>query len=362
LNPATDWACFARSDIDFTAEVEKLRVNLVTDIAPKRMYWGPYGSGKTHTLFRAMHELRNLTKVKAIHIDCPDLTRRATFFDLYRDGVIRQLGEEYILELLEGVFDHVGMGRRDVVLQKVREIVGDEELAKATARLIDPSFDKLLLWAWISGVKLGRSELNALGLTQDLTDAEPARLAQLIVLLGRLHHRLRGERLVLVLDEMERLRGLSAETIITFVTGFTRLADPNQSDVAILLGCSATLLTEFPDVFDQNGPVMSRIGNSNQTEIPSLPDPNVDQFIYGIIRYRRAVDSAEIQARMGAALKSTGETMLAESYPFTTEALEALKASLEQTVTPREITIKMSEALGRAFLSDSAAVESVHVS
>lgn len=361
LDPARDWSCFARNDIDFTAEVEKLRVNLVTNIAPKRMYWGPYGSGKTHTLYRALHELKQLTPVVSFHIDCPDLTRKATFFDLYRDGIMRQMGEDYVLLLLESVFDNIGMARRDAVLQKVKDLVGDEELAKATSRLIDPSFDKLMLWAWISGVKLSRNELSALGLTSDLTDAEPARLAQIVVLLGRLEQRLNRRRLVIVLDEMERLRDLSSETIVTFVTGFTRLADPNQSDVALLLGTSASLITEFPDVFSPNGPVMSRIGTSNQTEIPSLPDPDVDRFIKGIIEYRRVHDAATLDEKIAAAKSTSQETIKHDLYPFSEEALEALKAGLDQTITPRQITINMSEALGRAYLSNSKVVESMHV-
>jgi AcrR family transcriptional regulator len=359
LDPSRDWVCFARPDIDFNAEVEKLRVNLVTNIAPKRMYWGPYGSGKTHTLYRALHELAKLTDVRSVHIDCPDLTRKATFFDLYRDGIIRQLGETYVTDLLEAVLDQVGMARREMVLQRVTEIIGDGELAKATSRLMDPTFDKLLLWAWISGVKLGRAELGSLGLTQDLTDAEPARLAQLVVLLARLEQTLRGKRLVIVLDEMERLKDISAETIVTFVTGFTRLADPNQSDVSLLLGCSATVLTEFPDVFSPNGPVMSRIGSSNQTEIPPLPDPNVDHFIEAILAYRRVDEN--LQDRVREAQSQTSEALDASLYPFTREAIEALKAGLDQTITPRQITINMSEALGRAFLGSRKCIESTHV-
>src|SRR5205823_3442304 len=75
LDPATDSDCFARADLDVHRLVEKLQVDLVTGLVPKRMYWGPYGSGKTHTLFRTMKELANLTQINPIHVECPDMTR-----------------------------------------------------------------------------------------------------------------------------------------------------------------------------------------------------------------------------------------------------------------------------------------------
>lgn len=52
--------------------------------------------------------------------------------------------------------------------------------------------------------------------------------------------------------EMERMKAVGPDAIATFVTGFTRLMDPNQRDVAVLLGCSAALLDEMPDIFARN--------------------------------------------------------------------------------------------------------------
>ena len=106
-------------------------------------------------------------------------------------------------------------------------------------------------------------------------------------MIGRLLYEQKGERLVLILDEMERLSSIGAETITTFVSGFTRLVDPNQKDVSVLMGASAALEAEMVEVFSEGGPVVSRLGNEARIEIPALQDPDVDRFIRGIISYIR---------------------------------------------------------------------------
>ena len=126
-------------------------------------------------------------------------------------------------------------------LTRLKAKFGDEEIAKAAIRIVDPNFEELRLWRWISGVAMSRQDLDDLGQTQDLTETEAARLAEIIALFGRLLREIRQQTLVLVLDEMERLRSIGPETITTFVSGFTRLVDPNQTFVSVLIGASAAL-------------------------------------------------------------------------------------------------------------------------
>ena len=151
---------------------------------------------------------------------------------------------------------------------RLKNTFGDEEVAKAAMRIIDPSFDRLRLWRWISGVAMSRQDLDDLGQTQDLTSAEAARLAEILCMLGRLLKEIRGETLVLVLDEMERLKAIGLETIPTFVSGFTRLLDPNQATVSVLVGTSAAVESELIEVFAESGPVTSRLGSRGQDRDP----------------------------------------------------------------------------------------------
>src|SRR5260370_638029 len=176
LDPIKDTDCFARRDVDTRAIAESLDTDLVTGLAPKRLVWGPYGGGKTHTLMRTMQELKQLTEIHAVRVECPDLTKKSRFHDLYREGIMRELGQDFVLGLIEDVIKEVGFARRDELLARLNDKFHDEEFAKAAVRMMDPNFDQLRLWRWISGVSLARADLNDLGQTQDLTQREAARL------------------------------------------------------------------------------------------------------------------------------------------------------------------------------------------
>lgn len=357
LDPLKDIKCFARDDIQTRVIAESLEIDLVTGLAPKRLVWGPYGAGKTHTLMRAMQELEQLTPIEPVRIECPDLSKKSRFHDLYREGIMRGLGQDLVLGLIEDAVQSVGLARREELLDKLKLKFGDEELAKAAIRIIDPNFDELRLWRWISGVPVSRQDLDDLGQTQDLTETEAARLAELICIFGRLLRAIRKKTLVLVLDEMERLRSIGPETVTTFVSGFTRLVDPNQTSVSVLIGTSAGLESEMVDVFSQGGPVRSRVGPDAEIEIPSLNEPDVDKFIEGVIAYVRD-PAADIPKLLSNARQAVQESIVPDFFPFTEDALNGLKSRLTQIMTPREITMKMTRALGRAYRLKKLAITS----
>lgn len=360
LDPLKDIDCFARDDIDTRVIAESLDIDLVTGLAPKRLVWGPYGGGKTHTLMRTMQELEQLTPIHPVRIECPDLSKKSRFHDLYREGIMRELGQDFVIGLMEAAVQSIGLARRDELLSRYKVRFGDEEIAKATIRLIDPNFDPLRLWRWISGVAMSRQDLDDLGQTQDLTQTEAARLAEIICLFGRLLREIRNQTLVLVLDEMERLKSIGTETIPTFEIGFTRLVDPNQTSVCVLIGASAALESEMVDVFRTNGPVVSRLGTDAQIPINALDEQDVNKFIKGVIGYVRE-STMDISSLIDVASHTTNETLDTGFFPFSEEAVDVLKSHLTQMMTPREITIKMTRALGRAHRANKPVITSEYI-
>jgi Cdc6-like AAA superfamily ATPase len=346
LDPIEDYKCFARDDINTQEIAEALDIDVVTGLAPKRLVWGPYGAGKTHTLMRTMDELGELTKVHPVRIECPDLAKKSRFHDLYREGIMRSIGQDFVLGLLEGVVHSVGFKRPDALRAELKEWFNDEEMAKAVERLYDPNFERLKLWRWLSGVAMSRNDLNTLGQTQDLTETEAARLADMLVILGHILRRLHEKTLVLILDEMERLRSIGAETITTFMSGFTRLVDPNQKSVCVLIGASAASLDEMVDLFSGNSPVTSRLGQEATIQIPALQDPDVDRFVKGVIGYVRE-PSFDVAATLAKHAGTSKEKFDEGFFPFTTNAVEAIKSRTD-SLTPRAINMQMTRALGRA--------------
>jgi hypothetical protein len=179
----------------------------------------------------------------------------------------------------------------------------------------------------------------------------------MVILIGRVMKRVDRKTIVLCLDEMERMRAVGSDSIATFITGFTRLMDPNQRDVAVLLGCSAALFDEMPDIFARSGPVVSRLGSQATIEVPHIPDPDVDGFIRQVIAYVRD-KTTPIADLVSAARAKTTENLDADFFPFTTEALQAMKSRLSRDMTPREITLSMTQTAGRAHLMSRPCVTS----
>lgn len=358
VDPETEsdfWAY--RSDVNIQQEVESLQVDLITGLAPKRFVWGPFGGGKTHTLHKISRELEGIASVHPVFVDCPDLMRRATFLDLYRDGIMRGIGQEFVMQLFEATLKSVGLALRDEMLVNLAQALGDSELSNAVVRLMDPNFTSLKLWAFMSGVSLSRADLDDLGQTQDLTSAESSRLAEMLILLGKLTRRYMGKTLVIILDEMDRTEGVGPETIITFETGFRRLFDPNQNYVSILIGLSAQARADMPEVFQGRGAVMSRLLSEGIIEIRALQEQDVERFIKEIIQRFRNEES-DFALLLSNAKSATDETISEDLFPFSNEAIDAIKVRLSSAMTPREITMTMTRSLGRAFRVNKKAITS----
>ncbi len=361
LNPLSDEDAdfFAdRTGVNVSTIIEDLQIDLATGLPPKRMLWGPYGGGKTHTLQHIMRRLSLLTPVYPLYVECPDLSKRSTFLELYREGIMRSCGQDFITHLFERIREKVGYAKPDEVTRKLKEALMDEELAKAVSILTNPTDrNKLLLWTWFSGVQVPRGELTDLNQTQDLTSAEPAHLAHYVTIIGKLVQNLEQKTLILILDEMDRIGFVGPDTIVQFRTAFTRLMDPNQKYVSILLGISARNFPDLPDIFNEGGPIVSRIGRDAIKEIPMLDDMDVEPFIKKIITFLR-LPGVDLRALIDAAKDKTNEELLEEFFPFTKEAIEAIKVGVGQEMTPREITLKMTRAAGKAHNYDRQVIPS----
>ncbi|MCL0084490.1 hypothetical protein M1N82_03000 [Dehalococcoidia bacterium] len=150
---------------------------------------------------------------------------------------------------MEEFIEQIGIVKRDQLLTQLKSDLGSEELARAVASLLgaDPG-KKLSLWRFISGVDVPRQDLAGLEQTEDLTEAEPAKLAEVILVLGKVLKKVRQQTLVLILDELDHLQYVGDETGSTFQNAFRKLTDPIFSpsgiDVADLFapGCVSVLL------------------------------------------------------------------------------------------------------------------------
>jgi len=341
LDPRSDAEFYApRTGVDIPKLLEGLQVNLVTERPPKRFFWGVYGGGKSHTLF---HISLLLDKLLGIH--------PISFLHLYHDGILASMGQDLVVELFKELIANIGTVRFEELLSRLKEILADEELSRAVASLLGARAEKeLSFWRYISGVSVPQRDLAELNQTQALSDAIPSRLANIVIIIGRVIKKVRKKTLVLAIDEVDRLKSVTDEYgISTYEEAFRRLVDENQRDLAFLMGCSAANLRDLPDLIGlEAGPVLSRIGTHNLIQISEISADDVDHFIKAVLGY--IVDKQKVQQVITELKGSTDETLEASLFPFTKEAIEALKGTLRGIMTPREITQRMSDSAGRGFL------------
>lgn len=361
LDPKEDASFYApRSKIHIPAIIESLQVNLVTERPPKRFFWGVYGGGKTHTILHISNQLQNILDIYPVYVECPSVPRKSTFLDLYHDGIMASLGQDYVVELFKNLIDSIGTVRFEELFSEVKKLLGDEELSRAVTSLLGARSEKeLAFWRYISGVSVSQRDLAELNQTQALADATASKLATVLIIIGKVVKRVRNKTLTLVIDEIDRLKVISDEYgLSTYEEAFRRLVDDNQKDVAILLSCSAANLRDLPEIFGggEGGPILSRIGTQNLLEIPEISPEDVDAFINAIIRHTVSKEFAE--KRVEELKTQIDEELKVDVYPFTTEAIEALKGTLRGIMTPREITQRMTDAAGKAYLMKKRAISS----
>jgi len=363
LNPKEDADFYApRTGVDIPALVEGIQINLVTDRPPKRFFWGLYGGGKTHTLFHITRQLEKLLSIYPVYVECPSVPKKSTFLHLYHDGIMSSMGQDFVVGLFKDLIVSIGTVRFEELFAKLKEILEDEELSRAVSSLLGARPEKeLTFWRYIAGVSVPQRDLAELNLTQALVDTIPSRLATIITIIGKVIKRLKNKTLVLIIDEFDRLKSVADEYgASTYEEAIRRLVDENQRDVAIIFGCSAANLRPGEEqgtpVFlgEEGGPILSRIGSHNLIQISEIAHSDVDTFISKILEY--IVDKNAVEPKIKELKNSISETVEIDSFPFTKEAIEALKGILRGTMTPREITQRMSDAAGRAFLMKRAVI------
>jgi len=336
--------------LDIDEQITSLEVDLGAKLAPKKLYWGPYGGGKTHTLFKVLKELGDRVDIHPVFVECPYLKGTSTFTVLY-EKTMNQLGMDFVLNLFRESLNHVarktGITNPEEAVKMLSSLLGEEDLGRAVYQLTQPSssFDPMWLWRWLTASGISAKDRVELRVTADLKTADPEKLANILLTIGRLLNEFKNETLVLVFDELDRAKALSRDSIGTFSTAFTTLTDPSQTYVSVFLATSANRIADVPGIISEA--VRSRLTRENVKEIPPMVSEDVEPFIKDIIGYNRP-NGLKLDSLLQKARSQTKEQVVEDLYPFTKDALDAIKVKLEKSIVPREICLIMSRAASYA--------------
>lgn len=225
------------------------------DRAPKLLFYGAYGTGKTHSLFHCKHILESQRHCLCLYIVWSGFSARTRFSDVFRE-VIKQLSPKIAIELCRAHFAanknefaiSGELGRQihsDIDLRQVlRILAADEPLLTASGAL---SKKANLAWRWLQCLPLNTTQRNELNVSASLIeDGSPTRLVNILRLFGSLLWEQQNRRLVLIFDEAEQAQQLRHKTdALNHVASATRaLFDRDHQEIGILVAFFATNLAE----------------------------------------------------------------------------------------------------------------------
>lgn len=337
---------FGRDDIKERLQ-SQIRRSFIAPGIPKLMVWGPYGSGKTQTLFYLEYYLRTETPVSAKGI--PHIIYIAAEIRSNSDAshlhmqLMEALGKETVSAWVRLLFSESADLDKDlmdlsndefnivIALRELRAAGGDQQLSA---------------WRWLSGQTLRAAELSSLQLTRNLGDVGAGDLVNVLVAIGNLAGKV-NEKLIFLIDEMEELlnvrAGDAAESIHQFIR---RLSEPANASVGFLIGFKADVLDDAPGIL-RRGDITGRVGASNYVDIPPLPAiANVKTFTRELLQNLTNEDDV---------IKKINENNLNTEvgiFPFEKPAFELLADYATQDITralPRFIINAINECAIQAW-------------
>ena len=327
-----------RDDIKARLQRQVRRAFIAPGI-PKLMVWGPYGSGKTQTLFYLEHHLKTDTPSSCQGIPhtiyATIETRSNSTATHFHMQLMKALGKGTVAGWVHKLFDKTA--DLDSALM---ELAGDPNIALALKEQRASGDSAFVAWRWLTGQSLKTSELNSLSLTRNLSEVGAGDMVNALVAIGNLANQV-GEKLIFLLDEVEELRnvrsGDSAESIHQY---FRRLAEPANANVGFLIGFKADVIDDAPEML-WRGDVRGRIGTSNYIDIPPLPAvSDVKTFVSELLK--NLIDQEQAQAHIA---EHNLDTELG-IYPFERSAFELLADYATQDISralPRHIINAINE-------------------
>jgi len=333
--------------------LDQITRSFVDPRVPKMMVWGPYGCGKTQTLYYLAYWLEHNKPASCkgtphvVHLEI-EVQSRSTAAHWHLQNM-EALGMQSVQDWLQKLFS-----KSAAFEQEIATVANDPNIAKAFAHLRGGGDLAFAAWRWLSGQKLPSAELQDIKVTRNLGDVGAGDMVAVIQACGNLAHAV-GECLILFIDEMEELQnvreGDAAESWHQYVR---KLADNANSSVGFVIGFKADTRDQAPEMLIR-GDVFSRVKASNYIELEALAAPaNVKQFVEELLEH--LVDQAQAEKQIHA--KSLPSTV--KTYPFTATAFDLLcDYACQDAVksTPRNIINAINECAIKAWSEQKQIIE-----
>ncbi len=335
---------FGRSDIKERLQ-KQIRRAFIAPGVPKLMAYGPYGSGKTQTLFYLDYYLKtsppnSLKETPHTLYLTVEMRSNSTASHLHMQ-LMEALGKETVARWVRTLFDQTSDWNSEL-----GKLVDDPNIPLALKELRAGGDSSFVAWRWLTGQSLKTTELSGLQLTRNLTEVGAGDLVDTLVAVGNLANQV-NQKLIFLVDEFEEVQnvkaGDAAESIHQYLR---RLAEPANASVGFLIGFKADTFDDAPPVL-QRGDVVGRIGRSNYLEIPFLPAvADVRSFVTELLK------NLTVEEQVTARINEKGLNSQHGKFPFEPAAFELLADYATQDITralPRYIINAINECAIQAW-------------
>jgi len=360
LDPALNAAIYAgRNEL---ASKLKRRIDRAykTGTAMHTLLWGHYGGGKTHTLYYLVNYIKESGyEAHVFHLPCPSFAKRSVV-ELY-EAITMSFGQKFVFEILEDVwnitqpqFQKAGARTDTDKIEIIDKFVDHRDLASVILAYQKPSAEMpYLIWKWLSGERCSAKEKQSLGVITDNSAPMNAihTLLSIVITYTKIK-RLRNEKklLVLMIDELEQLIALGEAN--DFIELFRRLSE-QKTLFAMLLAYTAAAADAVPVL--STAAVRQRFGfPDNYIEVTAFTAAEAKAFVAELLALLRpkGVNVTEIATE---AARTTAETVSADFYPFSAEAIEAMLTKISasgEVLCPRTIEMALTTAIGDALIQE----------
>lgn len=242
---------------------EALRAGIEQGV-PKLLFYGEYGTGKTHSLFHCRRILED-RRCHCVAVVWSGFSSRTRFSDLFRE-TMKSVSPSLPARLVR---DHLREHQGEFILPgDLGELVrSDSDLRQALTTLADceslfpaPTLNERgnLAWRWLQCFPLNAKQRKDLGVAASLSERDsPAHLVNVLRLIGALLRERKDQKLVFLFDEAEQTNELrhNRDALNSFASAIRALFDRSQQDIGILLSFYAPRLEEQvfirPDTFSR---------------------------------------------------------------------------------------------------------------
>lgn len=326
---------------------------------PKIFIWGPYGGGKTHTLFHIKYFLEHDKEVppcEVIYFDLGPLASKSTYAHMHC-MFMETLGMETLRGLANDLLSSmVGPDLED----RLRRYFPNPNIGNALRSLSygGSAPQSLMAWKWLCGENLRDEQQRTLPVTKNLTGE--GELIEVVTAIGKLMRDVRNRRIVYLVDEAEQLGSVTnPDAERTFIWSIRQLSDDvvNRA-VGFVFASHGRHGEELPSILATDE-IRSRIRDPNVIPIEELGGvQGIRNFVVELLQ--GLVD----RERAGQEIQRHGLPTTPETYPFTEDALDQLCEFLgepgetgELKSLPREIIGSINDCAVRAYRAGERVID-----